>query len=180
MFLHDRIYWVVVEQLFFFLSLVFSLFFFFATTAKRLLIGNTFIMMVIMLAPDIRGRCWWYGSRGWAFPPFQYIMLLCDKWQQRGSLTWKHRWSKGVYWTTLYGRNSTPWHSSMLAECFWIPNSGCEHCEVMSCALQHWWQWHERWIMLWTVMQVYTCGACRLSFTAGKKCTANGGAHDEK
>ena len=27
---------------------------------------------------------WWYGSRGWAFLSiFHYILLLCDRWQQR-------------------------------------------------------------------------------------------------
>jgi len=56
----------------------------------------------IMLAHDIRGRCWWYGSRGWTFPPiFRQILLPCDRWRQRGSLTkrrltWKGVWSKGV------------------------------------------------------------------------------------
>ena len=49
-----------------------------------------------------RDRCWWYGSRGWTFPPIShYMLLLCDKWQQRGSLTeWcltgKCVWIKGV------------------------------------------------------------------------------------
>ena len=56
----------------------------------------------IMLAHSIRGRCWWYGSRGWTFLPiFYYVLLPCDRWQQRGSLTewcltWKCVWSKGV------------------------------------------------------------------------------------
>ena len=38
----------------------------------------------IMLAHDARGRCWYYCSRGWAFPTvLHYILLLCDRWQQR-------------------------------------------------------------------------------------------------
>ena len=62
--------------------------------------GN--VSYFIMLADNIRGGCWWYSSRGWTFPPILcYILLLCNRWQQRGSLTewcltWKHRWSKGV------------------------------------------------------------------------------------
>ena len=41
----------------------------------------------IMLACNIRGRCWWYGSRGWTFPTtFGYILLPCERWQQSGSL----------------------------------------------------------------------------------------------
>ena len=44
----------------------------------------------------------WYSSRGWSSPMiFHYILLLCDRRQQRGSLTkwcltWKYAWSKGV------------------------------------------------------------------------------------
>ena len=56
----------------------------------------------IKLTHDIGGGCWWYGSRGWTFPPAShYGLLLCDGWQQRGSLTkwrltWNCKWSKGV------------------------------------------------------------------------------------
>jgi len=56
----------------------------------------------IMVAHNVRGECWWYGSRGWTFPPiFPYILLPCDRWHQRGNLTkrrliWKCVWSKGV------------------------------------------------------------------------------------
>jgi len=55
-----------------------------------------------MLAHNAGGRCWWYGSSGWAFPPiFHCILLLRDRWQQRGSLiqqglTWKWAWSRGL------------------------------------------------------------------------------------
>jgi len=67
----------------------------------------------IMSAHDIRGRCCWYGSWGWTFSPiFYYILLLCDRWQQRGSLTkwhliWRCIWIKGVslissLWEKLY------------------------------------------------------------------------------
>ena len=57
----------------------------------------------IMLAHNVRSECWWYGSRGWTFPPISY-----SRWQQRGSLTkwcltWKGMWSKGV------GLNSSKW-----------------------------------------------------------------------
>jgi len=56
----------------------------------------------ITMAHNIRGRCWWYGTRGWIFPSvFCYFLLPCDRWQQRGTqtkwhLTWKCLWSKGV------------------------------------------------------------------------------------
>ena len=56
----------------------------------------------IMLPHYVRGGCWWDGSRGWTFLPiFHYVLLLCDRGQQRGRLsewhlTWKCLWSKGV------------------------------------------------------------------------------------
>jgi len=43
----------------------------------------------IILAQDVRSGCWWYG-RSWTFPPTShYILLTCDKGQERSSLTWK-------------------------------------------------------------------------------------------
>lgn len=42
----------------------------------------------ILLTSNIRGRYWWYGSRGETFPPvFRYTLLPCERWQQRGDLT---------------------------------------------------------------------------------------------
>ena len=42
----------------------------------------------------VKGGCWWYGSNGWTFPPISHsILLLCDRWQQRGSLAeWRLCW----------------------------------------------------------------------------------------
>ena len=63
----------------------------------------------MMLAHSVRGGYWWCGSRGWTFPSvFCYMLLLCDRWQQRGRLTkwcltWKCISSKSV---TL---NSSMW-----------------------------------------------------------------------
>ena len=56
----------------------------------------------VLWACDVRGGWWWYGGRSWTFPPiFHYVLLLCVRWQQRGSLTkrsmtWKCVWSKDV------------------------------------------------------------------------------------
>ena len=58
----------------------------------------------IMLVHNVSSGCWWYDSREWTFPPISHCILLpCDRWQQRGSLTkwrvtWKCVWSKGVSW----------------------------------------------------------------------------------
>ena len=57
---------------------------------------------LIILAYKIRGRCWWYDSRGRTLPPvFHYILLSCYRWQQqrnltKSHLTWKWIWNKGV------------------------------------------------------------------------------------
>ena len=100
-----------------------------------------------MLAYDDRGRYWWYGSRGWTFPPiFHFILLPCGRWQQRGCLTSWHLprncgWSKGCHWSPPCGKNDTHWHFLMLNECWWRPNSECEHSEVVSSAFQQWQCW---------------------------------------
>ena len=58
-----------------------------------------------MLAHNIRGSCWWDGSRGWTFALiFHSILLPWDEWQQMAHcftqwcLTWKCVWSKSVSW----------------------------------------------------------------------------------
>ena len=59
-------------------------------------------MPPILLSHNVRGRCWWYGSRDWTFPPiFCKILLACNRQPQRHSLTkfcltWKCVWSKDV------------------------------------------------------------------------------------
>ena len=60
-----------------------------------------------MLAQDTRGGCWWDGSRGWTFPPVShYVLLLSDRWQQRGSLA---KWCGSAYEAKV---------------CQWIPPRG--------------------------------------------------------
>lgn len=51
-----------------------------------------------MLSHDIRGRCWYYGSRGWTFLTIlHYILLLSDQWQQGNILTQRNlTWKCGV------------------------------------------------------------------------------------
>ena len=42
----------------------------------------------IMFTRYVRIRCWWYGSRNWTFPQvFHYVLLLCNRWQQRDWMT---------------------------------------------------------------------------------------------
>ena len=112
-----------------------------------------------MLAHDIRGRCWWYGSMGWTFPLIVCsILLLCDRWQQRGSLT-NGIWRGSVYEAKVYhwippcGKKCTHWHSLMLGECFWRPNSGYKRCEAVGGAFQQREQWQGRQATFWVATQ---------------------------
>ena len=77
----------------------------------------------VMLAHSVRGRCWWYGRKGWTFPPVFHSMLLpCDRWQPRGSLTercltWKCTWSRSVWnWIPPCRNSGTHWHPLTRAE----------------------------------------------------------------
>jgi len=69
--------------------------------------------------------CWLYSSRGWALlPVFHYIVLLCDRWQQKGqcdtmALAWKCIWSIGMELnSSMWKKNGIHWHLSTLAEHF--------------------------------------------------------------
>jgi len=129
----------------------------------------------IMSAHDIRGGCWWYGNRVWTFPPiFHYVLLPCDRWQQRDSqtkwhLTWKCIWSKGVSLNPFMWKNGTHWHSSMLAERFWRLTSGYEHSGAKGGTFQQWWQW--QWVTS-TGIALYKCGT-QAFVHCWQKCIAN-------
>ena len=78
-----------------------------------------------MWAHNLRGRCWCYGSRGWTFLPiFCYILLLCDRWQHRSSLTewcltWKYILSKGVSLnSSMWGESCTNLYPSSILNVF--------------------------------------------------------------
>ena len=65
-----------------------------------------------------------------------YILLPCNRWQQRGSptewhLTWKCRWSKGVKMNFSMWKKRHPLTFTDTGEHLWGPNSGCEHSEAM-------------------------------------------------
>jgi len=102
----------------------------------------------ITFTHDIRGE-WWYGSRGWTFLTLLcYMLLPCDRWQQRGSLTewhltWKCMWSKGVALILPCGKNGSHWQYLTLADHLQSPNSGCDHSEAVDVLFQQWqwWQW---------------------------------------
>jgi len=76
----------------------------------------------IVLAHHIRGRLWWCGNEECIFPPtFHYILLPCDGWQQRGSLTkwhltWNCVWNKGVQ---LISSMQKKLHPLTFTDTFW-------------------------------------------------------------
>ena len=67
-------------------------------------------------------------------------------------LTWKCVWSQGMKFFHAekmakcgteflhVEKSGTHWHSSVLAEHLWWPNSGCEQSEVVGGVFQQWWQ----------------------------------------
>jgi len=127
----------------------------------------------------IRGRCWWYGSRGWTFPPIpHYMLLLCNQWQQRGSLTeWcltrKCIWSTGVAWISSMQKK---YHPLTFINSYWIVNGDqtvdVRTSEGVGGAFQHWWQWCERRATLWMAAQIFMSAALVHCYP---KCIANGG-----
>ena len=85
--------------------------------------SNALMPRFITLVHNIRGGCWKYGTRPWTFPPiFCYILLLCDRRQQRSSLTvwhltWMCIWSKGV---ELNSSTQKKWHPLSFIDPCWI------------------------------------------------------------
>ena len=128
-----------------------------------------------MLTYDVRGGCWWYCSRGKTFPPtFHYMLLPCDRWQQRGSLTewhltWKCVWSESV---SLNSSMWKKWHPLTFIDACWMlmePKQWMSALWEVGRAFQKWWQW------------VHSAGAdcyeCSMQALAYRwwKCTANDG-----
>ena len=118
------------------------------------------VFYFITLVHDIRGGCWWDDSGGWTVPPiFHYMLLLCERRQQKGSLTewcltWKCVSSKGVTVNiSMQKKNGSLWHSSTLTEHLWGPNSECVHNEVVHS--KHWRHQYERQAMF--QMAMHTC-----------------------
>ena len=52
--------------------------------------------------------------------------------------------AKVCHWIPACRKNGTHWHSLMLAEHWWRPNSGCEHSKAVGGVFQQWQQ--KRWV----------------------------------
>jgi hypothetical protein len=63
----------------------------------------------IIVAYDDRGECWWYGSRGWTFPPI-VCMLCCRAIDSSTEAVWQN----GVWYGSAYEAEV----------CYWIPPCG--------------------------------------------------------
>jgi len=86
-----------------------------------------------ILAHNIRGRCCRDGSRGWTFPPIlHYILLPCDRCQQRGTLTKWHLTWKRIWRGVTEFLHVEKWHPLTFIdayECWWRCSSECWHSE---------------------------------------------------
>ena len=115
------------------------------------------------------------------FPPiFHYVILPCNRWQQRGSLTkwglmWKCGWSKGVSLNSSMWKKCHPL-TSVSACSTLLKTKQCEHSGIVGGAFQQWWQ--QQWVT----------SACTAFYKHGLqalvhcwwKCRANGGDYVEK
>jgi len=121
---------------------------------------------LIMLAHEVRCGFWRYGSGGWTFPQiFHYILLLCSRWQQRGSLTewcqtWKWVWSKGME------LNSSIWKKFAPIDIHWcLLNVNGDQIVNMSTV--------GRWVVRFSsgsppLVQTFMSATCRVFFNVGK------------
>ena len=117
-----------------------------------------------------RGGWWWYSSRGWTFLPiFCCILLLCDRWWQRSSLTkwlltWKFIWSKNA---SLNSSMQKKWHPLTFINANWIFMEAKQWMGAQrggNGAFQHLPQWCEREAKLWEV--IFMTAVCSLLFVA--------------
>ena len=143
------------------------------------------IIPPIMLVCDFRDEWWWYGSRSWTFPPiFCYILLLCD--DSRGAVWPNGAWhgtaneAKVCHLIPPWEKNSTYWHSFMLASHLWKPNNEWEHSEAVGGVFQHWRQWYEMRDKFQKA--VHSCHTTKWkAFWLAHPCElANGGDYTEK
>jgi len=135
----------------------------------------------ILLAHNVRGGCWRYGSRGWTFLTiFYYMLLLCDRWQQRGSLTewrftWKCVWNKGMSLNSSMPRRWYP--LTFIDSCWtfmetkqWIWAQWGAVCDVFQaviaatvghlCWCKCLWAWHADSCSSLAKMHSYSCWLC--------------------
>ena len=147
--------------------------------------GNASYFMT--LVRNVRSRCWWYGSRGWTFQPkFCSMVLPCDRWQQRGSLTqWhltgKRVWSKAA---SLKSLTRKKWHQLTFFAAWWmfIETKHWEHSEVVAGVFQAVETETGKMSHILDSSAQHSCHIIkwRASLHCWWKCTAKVGDHTEK
>jgi len=103
----------------------------------------------ITLTHNVRGRGWWYGSGGWTFLSIFHFVAVqqmaaegqTDNLEPNTEVHLKQRCITEFF---PCRKNCTHWHSSVLAERLWRPNSRCEHSKVVGGVFQHWQQ--RQWV----------------------------------
>ena len=128
---------------------------------------------------NVRDKCWWWYTRGWTFPLIFHLVAVCHIVVE--GLSDKMSWDMEVHKNkgTLFPpcrKNCSHWHSSLLAEHWWKPNSGCEHSEPVGGAFQLWWQW--QWVT--STRRDFYEHRIQVLIHCWKKCIANGGDYAEK
>ena len=132
----------------------------------------------ISLAHRVRGRCWWYGSRGWTFPKtFHYILLLSDRWHHRSSLTkwhltWKCVRSKDVSLNSTMQKKLYPLTST--DTCFICGDQTVDMSTV------RWWVFQQQQQRVTSAGAGFDKHGMQALVYHWWKCIANGGSHVEK
>ena len=124
------------------------------------------IRAALKIMPPIL-RCWPTMSQaGFAGtvvdvePSWQYSITFCSRVTDgsRRAVCQNGIWHGNAYkakvppHSSMRKKNGTHWHSLVLVEHFWKPNSRREHSEAVGGAFQLWRQWHEKQATLWIAM----------------------------
>ena len=115
-------------------------------------------------------------------PSHQYPITFCchvtdssGRAVQYNGLWYGSKYGVKVYlWIPPCENNGNYWYVLILAERWWIPNSGCENTEGVGGAFQQWQQW-----ITSTGSDFYQCSMQALVHHWWK-CTANGDSYVEK
>lgn len=80
-------------------------------------------LLFILLAHGLGARHWWYGSRGWRFPPlFYYMLLQCDSWQADNMVPGmeEHMKQRDVHWIPSLGEKNSSTHRMFVETRQWM------------------------------------------------------------
>ena len=123
---------------------------------------------------------WFYSSRGTVWQNVVYVRGFGTWWYLESLPTQAILWfydmevhmkqrsgTEFLQKIAFYKNNGTHWNLWVLAECWWRPNSGCEHSEVVGDKFQQWLEWYKRQVMFQMCLQIFTSMARKLLFISG-------------